>query len=667
MRMRHFTGTLLRATALLLAGGLAAAAPQPPQQTAEPAGGLALYGPQDLKYRDWAAHGGHFDYANPDAPKGGNITLGALGGATKLNPFSLKGAPVPYLSSLVFETLMTNSLDPDEPFSMYGVLAEKAAIAPDRLSVTYWINPQARWSDGEPVTADDVLFTFGLFHDPGFAPFYANYYEHVARVEKLDRLTVRFVLKSATNQELPLITGQMPVLPKHVYGVPGKNFGEDFQFTAVGSGPYRVKAFTRELNTELVLERNPDWWGRDLPVNRGCYNFDTITFRFYQDLDRLKSVIKGTNPDARIDVLTGVKAQDWATEFGNAQVRNGWLVKREFPHQRLSDMTCHMFNLRRPLFQDIRIRKAVAAMLDFDWMNRNLYFMAYTRQISCWDNLPEMTSRGPAEGRIRDWLVALNKKYGDACVPPDAWLRGPYNMDTGADGKPMPVADRIAATAARLDAIGWKYDPEAGVRMKDGQELSFEIILYDPGYLPYVTPFVENLQKAGIRAIPRVVQQAEYEKKLREFDFDMIITYLAPSDSPGNELIDNFHSSCANTPGSWNLMGLQNPAVDEAINRILHSRARVDLVDNTKALDRILCANHYFIPDWYVPADRMVFWNRFGYPAKMTTRLSVPDLTVLMFWWVDKERDAALRRAMAEKKPIDPAPPPQPTAPQAAP
>jgi microcin C transport system substrate-binding protein len=617
----------------------------------EPSHGMALYGPQDLKYKDWSKQG-HFDCVNPDAPKGGELRIGFPGGLTKLNPYSLKGYYLPYPSILIFETLMTGSPDPDEPFSMYGLLAEKAEIAADRLSITYWLNPKAHWSDGKPVTADDVIFTFAAFQDPGCIPYYRNYYSEVERLEKLDDRTVRFILKNASNQELPLITGQMPVLPRHIYGVAGKNFGDDFQNVLVGSGPYKLKAFSPDFSEHITLERDPNWWGKDLPVNRGCYNFDTIIFRLYQDSGRIKDDIKSMNPASQLDVMLVYSSGEWAKEFDNQLVQNNWLVKKPFPHQRVPYIQGFFLNLRKPIFKDIRIRKVIGSAIDFEKMNRDLFYRLYIRQISYWDNNPEIMSRGPAQGKVADLLVALNKKYGDAAVPRDAWERGPYNMDTAVDSRQMSISDRIAAASIYLDSIGWKYDRRRGVRVKNDQELAFEILVDESGWLRIIDGFAENLRKMGIRCSQRVVQPAEIERKIREFDFDMLISNIRTSESPGNELFDYFHSRNAMSPGSSNLSGIQNPAVDEILTQIIRSRNRIDLVAAVKALDRILCANHYLILQWYLNYDRMIYWNRLGYPEQQSWRIDYP-YNVLTYWWADADKAAKLKSAMEKKRKLE--------------
>lgn len=613
-----------------------------------PLAGLSLYGPQDLKY-DWSKDT-HFKYVNPNAPKGGELRFGTMGGATKLNPYTLKGYADPFAASLVFETLMVPSYDPAEPFSSYGHIAQKAEIAEDRLSVTYWLNPKARWDDGKPITADDVMFTFALLDDPGFIPFFRNYFSEVKRLEKVDDMTVRFHLKSAENQELALITGQMPVMPEHVYGVPGKNFGEDFQNVLAGSGPYRVKAY--DFNTQITLERNPDWWARELPSTQGMYNFDTIHIRFYQDLANIKTDVKNTNPAARLDLARVNSSGDWIKEYNNPLVDNNWLLKKKFYHERLPDMQCLLFNLRNPLFGDARIRRAISSALDFDRLNRDMFYNLYIHQNCFWDNHPEMMSKGPADGVVRDLLVELNRKYGDAAVPQSTWLRGPYNLDTDMRGGKMPIQERVFATSAYLDSLGWKYDAKRGVRIKDGIELKFEIILTSPAWLRIVGPLAENLKRMGIKCTPRMIQTAELQKKADEFDFDMLFAMIRTSESPGNELIAYFHSSSAGTPGGHNLAGISNPAVDEVIESILVARTRKDLVNRVKILDRILCAHHYVIPSWYANYDRMVYWNRLSYPENMTTKLEYP-YNVMSFWWVDEEKCQRLEQAMEAGEPIE--------------
>ena len=650
--MRHARLRFARLAATLVwglvLGARAETAPPVPAAPA-PAHGLSLYGPQDLKY----APDENYAYAAPDAPKGGLLSLGVGGEFTKLNPFSLKGMPLPYLAMLVFDTLADGSYDEREPFAQYGLVAERFLVAPDRLSATYFLNPKARFSDGHPLTADDVLFSFNVMQEPEFSPVLRNYYSEVSRAEKLDAHTVRFHFRRY-NQELPLILGQLAILPKHVYGVEGKNFGKDFDTVAVGSGPYTVEEF--KLGDYLVFKRNPDYWGRELPVNRGRYNFDRIRCKVYLSPIAMREALKGNEID--LDQITGAK--DWVTAFNGPYVQKGYLLKRIFPSTRVSRLQAFAFNLRRPVFQEVAVRRAVAAMLDFPSMNRNLFYDQYLRQRCLYDNSPELMSRGPAGGAVRDRLLALaqthNRPGGETFVPEEAVTRGPYTVGQGPDGAELPLRDKIHLTNLFLDRLGWKFDPQAGARRKGDVVLRFDILLDSPGWQRLVNPLIENLREVGIKCGYRLVQPAEMIQKMNDFDFDLTLALFGGSDSPGNELIDEWGSAAADTAGSNNVCGVRNPAVDEMIGRILAARSRRELVVNVQVLDRILCASTCFIPTWYLNYDRIVCWNQFGGPAKPSTK-AAPFLSyILQWWWFDQAKAARLQAARAAGTPFaDPA------------
>ena len=638
--MRHARIWLILFAAVLVLGVPVGAHAGMVPAAAPPAHGLSLYGPQDLKY----APGETYAYANPDAPKGGLLRLGTEGEFTKLNPFSLKGAPLPGLAMLVFDTLADGSYDEREPFAQYGLVAERFQIAPDRLSATYFLNQKAKFSDGVPLTADDVVFSFNIMQDPEFSPMLRNYYSEVSQAEKLDAHTVRFHFRRY-NQELPLILGQLAILPKHVYGVEGKVFGKDFDAIAVGSGPYTVEEF--KFGDYIVFKRNPDYWGKDLPVNRGRYNFDRIRFKAYLSPITMREALKGNE----IDLDQIGSAKDWVTEFNGPYFQKGYLVKRTFPSTRVSRLQAFAFNLRRPVFQDVAVRRAVAAMMDFPSMNRNLFYDMYLRQRCIYDNSPELMSRGPAAGEVRDLLLALAQKHnrsgGETFVPEEAITRGPYTIGQGPDGAELPLKDKIHLTNLFLDRLGWKFDPQAGARRRGDTVLRFEILLDSPGWQRLVNPLIENLREIGIKCSYRLVQPAEMVKKMNDFDFDFTLAVFGGSDSPGNELIDEWGAAAADTPGSNNVCGVRNPAVDEMIGRILAAKSRHELVVNVQALDRILCAGSYFIPTWYLNYDRIVCWNQFGCPAKPSTKAPLFLYYVLQWWWFDETKAARLQAARA--------------------
>ena len=608
---------------------------------AEPAHGLALYGPQDLKYGPDEPYA----FSQVDAPKGGTLRMASLGGFTKLNPFSLRGYPPLYIT-LVFEPLMENSYDEDEPFSQYGVLAETAEIAEDKMSITYRLRPEARFSDGRPVTADDVVFSFNAIHDPGFLPFYRAYYADVKQAVKVDERTVRFEF-SQTNPELPLIMGQLYILPRHVYGVEGRSFASDFDEVAVGSGPYMIADYN--FSTHITYQRRPDYWGRDLPKNLGRYNFDRISVKVFLDPIPAREALKGDLIDA--DQISS--AQDWALAFDGEFVRRNYLRKEGFPHQRVSSMQAFAYNLRNPLFQDRRMRMIIASMFDFEYCNDHLFYGQYTRQLCFWENDPELYSRGPATGDVRRILIELRRAHGPDAVPADAIDRGPYNVGDRLDGSPYPMHERIQAANAELDAMGWRYDSAAGVRQKDGVDLRFEVLLVSPAWARIVNPFIETLREVGIKGGYRLVQPAELLRQIQDRRYDMILTNFPVSDSPGNEQRDFWTSESADIPGSRNTIGIRNPAIDEAVERIIAAPTRHGLVSAVQVLDRILCAQHYVIPNWHIPYDRAVYWNRFGHPDTYVGALTFRE-NIIEWWWYDEERARRLEQARRTNQPMDP-------------
>ncbi|MFC1477912.1 extracellular solute-binding protein [Candidatus Margulisiibacteriota bacterium] len=607
----------------------------------KPAHGLALYGPQDLKYRK----GQPYKHANVRAPKGGTLTLSSLGSFTKLNPFTLKGVAAPGLG-MVFETLVDGSADEDEAFSQYGLLAEKITLPKDRMSITYHLNKKAKFSDGEPLTADDVVFSFNLIKDPEYAPFYKAYFADVLKVEKIDDHTVTFHFKKF-NQELPLIMGQLSILPKHIYGIPGKKFGKDFDnMIPVGSGPYIVKAF--DYGKYISYRYTPDYWGLDITANKGRYNFDDIIFKIFLDPITEREAIKGGLIDARQVNIS----KDWALEYKGEYVKKNYMKREEFKHNRVSGMQCYVFNLRNPIFQDINIRKAISAVFDFDYMNKNLFYGQYKRQVCYFDNNREMMSRGPAIGRVRDLLYGLQNKYnkpGKDYVPDDAIEVGPYNI--GDYPKQLPIEQKIKQANKLLSYMGWRYDKNTGARQKNGKVLKFTILISSQTWVRIVNPFIESLKKIGVKADYRLVQPAEYAAAVESFNFDMIVGVFGQSMSPGNEQRDFWASKAADTKGSSNVIGIKNPAIDELIKELINADSRKSLVGHVRALDRILCANFYVIPHWFIDYDRAIYWNRISGPKRYASKSGF-TANVLNWWWYDPHKAVRLDDAMKEGIPF---------------
>ena len=593
--------------------------------------GLSLYGPKGLKYKP----GEPYAYANPKAPKGGQLVLADFGAFTKLNPYSLKGVAAPGLAGLVFQTPMDSSADDDEPFSQYGSLVESVELAQDRLSLTYYLHKNAKFSDGHPVTADDFVFSFEIISDPEYHPFYKQYFKDIARVEKIDTHTVKYHF-ALFNQELPLITGQMTIFPKHIYGQAGKSFGSDFDNIAVGTGPYVVDKY--EFGKYITLKRDTNWWGRDLAINQGRYNFDRITYKIYLDPIAMREAFKGGDFDA--EMINS--SRDWALDYKGDFVKKGYYLREEVPHQRIAGMQGYAMNLRNPVFQSRKVRAAIALAFDYEWSNSNLFYGQYTRNENYFDNNPEMKATGVPTGKVLALLTELRKKYpGD--VPKTALTKPP-----GAPGQGQLLEKNLQLAGALLDSDGWEIGAD-GVREKNGRKLKFQHILVSPMFERISEPFKNNLKKIGVDMAIKVVQVAEYEEKLRNFKFDMIVASYPQSRSPGNEQRNMWSSEAADTPGSRNLMGIKNAAIDDLIDKIVQTATREELVVCIQALDRILMHQFYMVPHWYIAYDRLVYWNRFSRPKINASQTPVLG-NIIEWWWWDEDKAARLRKARAAGK-----------------
>ncbi|MBR9972364.1 extracellular solute-binding protein [Magnetospirillum sulfuroxidans] len=555
---------------------------------AAPQHGLAMHG--GLKY---PADFTHFDYVNPAAPKGGILRLADQGPFDSLNPFIPKGQS-PDGVSLPFDTLMESAAD--EPFSEYGLIAETVETPPDRSWVIFTVRPQARWHDGQPITADDVIFSLDILRTKG-APHYRFYYAGVDRVEKLGERRVKFTFKPGDNRELPLILGQLPVLPKHYWQ--DKAFDETTLTPPLGSGPYRIAAF--EPGRFITYERVKDYWAKDLPTQKGRYNFDTIRYDVYRDGTVALEALKAGEYDLRLEN----EAKKWATGYANWDaVKNGGAVLREFRHNLPSGMQGYVFNLRRPLFTDIRVREALAQAFDFEWTNRNLFYGQYTRTNSYFDN-SELAGKGLPDAAELKLLEPLR-----AQVPPSVFTRAYESPVTDPDLGNRPNLRRAMAL---LEQAGWQV-VDGRLVNADGQQFRFEILLSSPAFERVSLPFAHNLKRLGIDATVRTVDPTQYVNRVRAFDFDMIVQVWGQSLSPGNEQSMYWTSDAADQPGSRNMGGIRNPAVDALVDKVIAAPDRVALVAATRALDRVLLWNWYVIPQWHSPVIRVALWDKFGQP-----------------------------------------------------
>ena len=598
---------------------------------ADPQHGLSLYGPEGLKYKADAPYA----YANPQAPKGGHLVFSDFGAFTKLNPSSLKGVLAPGISGLVIQTPMDSSSDDDEPFSQYGNLVEKVDLATDHMSMVYHLYKSAKFSDGHPVTADDFLFSYKIISDPEYHPFYKQYFKDIKKVEKIDKHTVKYHF-AIHNQELPLITGQMPIFPKHIYGQPGQSFGSDFDNIAVGSGPYIVDNY--EFGKFITIKRNPNWWGKDLPKNRGRYNFDGITWKTFLDPVAMREGFKG----GEFDVNLINSSRDWALDYKGKFVKKGYYLREKVPHQRVVGMQGYAINTRNELFKSRKVRAAITMVFDFKWSNKNLFYGQYTRNENFFDNNPEMKAQGLPMGEVKEILLALRKKY-KSHVPKTSLTK-----PVGTPGEGQSLAKNIQLANALLDSAGWKTGKD-GIREKDGKRFEFEQLLTSPAFMRISEPYKNNLRKIGVDMKIRIVQVAEYEEKARNFKFDMLVVNFPQSRSPGNEQRSMWGSEAAKTPGTRNYMGIENPAVDELIGLVIEAKTRKQLVTAIQALDRILTHQFYLVPHWYIKYDRLVYWNKISHPKINPSQAPILN-NIIEWWWWDKEKAKRLKQARSSGK-----------------
>ncbi|MDZ5601920.1 extracellular solute-binding protein [Pseudomonas sp. RP23018S] len=586
----------------------------PASATVSESHGYAQFG--TLKY---PASFTHFDWVNPQAPKGGTLRAMAFDTFDTLNPYTFKGSsPVStrnfgqYGISELNETLMvgTGQYDPsgDEPTSSYGLIARSVEYSEDRSWVVFNLRPEARFHDGKPITSADVAFSYRTLLNEGH-PQYRTNLQEVQRVDILGPLRIRFVFKRAGNPLLILRLGEMPVLPKHYWEK------RDFKATTfeppLGSGPYRI---TQVLpGRRLVFERVKDYWGKDLPVNRGKYNFDGVEFEFYRDATVAFEAFKA----GEFDIYIEHQAKNWATSYNFPAVRRGEVIKAQIPH-RIPTQTQGLFmNSRRAPFDDPNVRQALGLMLDFEWSNRALFNDAYKRSTSYYPN-SEFAASGLPVGK--EWL--LLKPFRDQL--PSELFTQPYQVShTSGNGIPRESLRRALALFAKA---GYALDGQRLVDAK-GQPLRLEILLVNPNLERIFQPYVENLKRIGISAGLRTVDRAQYKQRLDQFDFDMILMTLGQTLSPGLEQWQYFHSSQAAIKGSKNYAGIDDPVVDHLLDRLLAAQSRDDQVAAAKALDRVLSWHYYMIPNWYLDNHRLAYRNRFAFVA-------TPPYTLgLNSWW----------------------------------
>jgi microcin C transport system substrate-binding protein len=574
----------------------------------------------------------NFDYVNPAAPKGGTLRIAAIGTYDSFNIFIPRGAAAGGVG-LIYETLMTPALD--EVSSSYGLLAEAVKHPADFSSVTYRLRAEAKWQDGKPVTPEDVIFSLDTLKK--LHPRYAGYYKSVVKAEKTGAREVTFTFDQKGNRELPYIVGELSVLPKHYWeGKDATGAPRDISKTTLeaplGSGPYRIKPGFQP-GRSVAYERVPDYWGKDIPVRIGTNNFDEIRYSYYRDADVALEALKADQYDIRFENV----AKNWATAYDFPARRDGRVVLETHPIRDSGIMQGFAFNLRKPKFQDPRVRRAFNLAMNFEDMNRALFFGQYKRIESYFQNT-ELASSGLPQGRE---LEILNEVKGE--VPPEVFTTHYSNPVVAT---PDALRTNLREAVKLLGEAGWTVKDVGGKRAlvnAAGEAMKVEFLLSSPTFERVVLAYTPNLERLGIESTVRTVDPAQYENRMNAFDFDMTVESWGQSLSPGNEQREYWGSASADQEGSRNSVGIKNPAVDKLIDKVIYAKDREDLVAATHALDRVLLWNNYVVPQWTAGEARFAYWKRLAHPEKLPEY----DLGFPLIWWS-----------------ADTAPPPAPAPPQ---
>jgi microcin C transport system substrate-binding protein len=572
--------------------------------------GLSAFG--DLKY---PADFKHFDYVNPDAPKGGRLsTIGTEGRTTvdSFNGFLLKGDAAQGLESL-FDTLMTRA--GDEPDAVYGLVASAAEIAPDCKSVTFQLRPEAKFADGSPLTADDVVFSFDTLKAKGH-PRFGIALRDVDKAEAPDAHTVRYTFKGDLTRDLPLVIAELPILSKAYYAA--HPFDQTSLEPPLGSGPYAIGDF--KAGTYVIFKRRPDYWARDIPVSVGRFNFDELRYDYFRDRRiELENLFSGN-----VGLREEFTSLDWATAYENVPaIKDGRIQRATLPDERPSGTQGFFLNTRREQFKDARVREAMDLAFDFEWSNKNLFYSLYKRTQSYFENSP-MKATGPPSPEELKLLEPFRDKlppevFGEPYVPPV----------TDGSGRNR---DNLKKAKELLTAAGYG-GAEAG-----GKTLKVEILIFEDGFERIIGPYINNLKKSGVDATIRLVDSSQYERRMKSFDFDVAIERYVLRLTPGVELKTYWGSEAAKMEGSFNLAGIKDPVLDALTDRAIEAKSRAELIAACRALDRVLRAGHYWVPQWYKAAHNIAFWNRYSWPDVKAKY----DEGIIDTWWYDADKSAKL-------------------------
>lgn len=559
----------------------------------------------------------HFDYVNPGARKGGELVLSGLGTFDSLNPFLLKGISADGLGILVFESLLEKSLD--EPFSEYGLLADDFVLAEDGLSVVFHINPRARFSNGKPVKADDVKFSFDTLMSKAAHPQFRIYYDDIDSAVVLDDLTVRFNFKRK-NRELHMIIGEISIFSREWLGDGG--FEKTDDTPPISSGPYIIDSYER--GKYIRYKRNPDYWGADLPVRKGTYNFDRVTYKYYKDSTIALEAFKA----GEFDFFFENYSKRWARSHTGPKYESGEIQKTELAHSNNAGMQGFVFNIRREKFKDVRVRRALALAYDFSWANKHLFYNQYVRCYSYFSN-SELASSGLPAGKELELLDQYREQ-----LPEELFTRvwtPPTTDQAGA------LRSNLKRARDLLKEAGWGIK-DGVLKNINGETFTVDVLLVQKGFDRIFAPYARNLKKLGIEMLYRTVDSSLYKRRIDTFDYDMVVTSYPASMSPGNELGNLFHSQAASTKGSRNLSGINDPVVDALIEKVINSEKREGLVTASRALDRVLLFGEYLVPNWYINKHRIAYRNFFEFPETLPLYYD-PISLLIKTWWMKPPKE----------------------------
>ena len=557
----------------------------------------------------------YFDYVNPNAPKGGELILNGNGNFDSFNSFALKGVKAEGLGELVFESLMVQSSD--EPYSLYAHIAEDVKLAKDKMSIVFKIDQRARFSDGSKIKPEDIKFTFETIKEKGH-PYYKFLWADIIKASIISKNKIKFSF-SRTYPELPLIASQIPVFSKKWVG--DKEFSKVSRELPIASGPYTIEKY--RLGKDITYKRNPDYWAKDKNTTRGMYNFDRVTYKYYKDETvRLEALKAG-----EFDFLHENYSKLWAREHSGAKYISGEIKKVEFQHNNNAGMQGFYFNTRKNIFKDIKVRKAIALAYNFEWANRNLFYNQYVRCDSYFSN-SEIATRELPKGLELSLLEKYKNKFPQY-VPNEVFTKV-WQPSRISDHKSL--REHLRKAKQLLDEAGWKVK-DGVLQNNKGEKLEFEVLLNSKGFERILGAFAHNLKrKLGIQINYRTVDVSLWIRRVRKYDFDMIVSGISPSQLPGKELVNYWHSSVINEEGARNYAGVNNPVIDDLLEKIVTTNNRENRVAMAKAIDRILLYGEYLVPNWYIAHHRVAYWDKFNIPKTIPLYYS-PTPWALQTWW----------------------------------